>query len=291
MKFRSFDSFRVFEKVAQLESITLAAEALSLSKSAISYQITKLEDELGFLLFERVNSRLVLTTKGRRLWYVAESSLNQIEREINLLRGENSGTVKVGIVSSFASRWLSARLTNFFEICPDLSLKIESINSIDEFSKANFSIAILWGDSWSDFEYELLMSSSSYILGNRKIYDHTKSLSLEEAMKKTPLLSDGFYGGHGGMKAWHKTANLEYKPSKSSLKITDAFTRLQAVIDGQGIALWDELVDEEIKSGKLFYISDIELQGFGYHLVYKNKNALSIEEQKFRKWIKGVLQK
>ena len=68
MKFRSFDSFRVFEKVAQLESITLAAEALNLSKSAISYQITKLEDELGFLLFERVNSRLVLTTKGRRLW-------------------------------------------------------------------------------------------------------------------------------------------------------------------------------------------------------------------------------
>ena len=55
MKFRSFDSFRVFEKVAQLESITLAAEALNLSKSAISYQITKLEDELGFLLFERVN--------------------------------------------------------------------------------------------------------------------------------------------------------------------------------------------------------------------------------------------
>ena len=40
-----------------------------------------------------------------------------------------------------------------------------------------------------------------------------------------------------------------------------------------------------------FYISDIKLQGFGYHLVYKNKNALSIEEQKFRKWIKGVLQK
>ncbi len=34
MKFRSFDSFRVFEKVAQLESITLAAEALNLSKSA-----------------------------------------------------------------------------------------------------------------------------------------------------------------------------------------------------------------------------------------------------------------
>lgn len=291
MKFRSFDSFRVFEKVAQLESITLAAEALNLSKSAISYQITKLENELGFLLFDRVNSRLVLTTKGRRLWYVAESSLNQIEREINLMRGENSGTVKVGIVSSFASRWLSPRLTNFFEQCPDLGLKIESINSIDEFSNADFSLAILWGDSWSDFEYELLMPTSSFVLGNRKIYEQTRSITLEKAMKKIPLLNDGFYGGNGGMQAWHRQANLEYNPSKSSLKITDASTRLQAVVDGQGIALWDELVNEEIESGKLFYISDIMLPGFGYHLVYKNKNSLSIEEKNFCKWIKSELPK
>ena len=42
MKFRSFDSFRIFEKVAQLESITFAAEAVNLSKSAVSYQITTL---------------------------------------------------------------------------------------------------------------------------------------------------------------------------------------------------------------------------------------------------------
>ena len=133
MKFRSFDSFRVFEKVAQLESITLAAEALNLSKSAISYQITKLENELGFLLFERVNSRLILTTKGRRLWYVAESSLNQIEREINLLRGENSGTVKVGIVSSFASRWLSPRLTNFFS-APKIELFLADFDIIHNLS-------------------------------------------------------------------------------------------------------------------------------------------------------------
>ena len=180
MTFISIYSIRVVEKVDQLESITLAAEALNLSKRAISYQITKLEDERGCLLFERVKSRLVLTTKGRRLWYVAESSLNQIEREINLLRGENSGTVKVGIVSSFASRWLSPRLTNFFEQCPDLGLKIESINSIDEFSNADFSIAILWGDSWSDFEYELLMQTSSFVLGNRQFYEQHRSMSLAD---------------------------------------------------------------------------------------------------------------
>jgi DNA-binding transcriptional LysR family regulator len=290
MKFRSFDSFRVFEKVAKLESITFAAEELNLSKGTISYQISKLENELGFLLFDRVNSRLVLTTKGRRLWYVAESSLNQIEREINLLRGANSGTVRVGIVTTFASRWLSARLTKFFEACPDLSLKIESINSIDEFQDANFSLAILWGDTWSTFEHELLMSTSSFVMSNEEIYKQTSKLDLRMIMKTIPLMNDGFYGGHGGMQAWHRAADIGYEPSKNSLKITDSFTRLQAVIDGQGIALWDELVNEEIDEGKLFYISDIKLEGFGYHLVYKNKSSLSFEEQQFRKWIMKELE-
>ena len=93
------------------------------------------------------------------------------------------------------------------------------------------------------------------------------------------------------MQAWHRQASLEYNPSKSSLKITDASIRLQAVVDGQGIALWDELVNEEIESGKLFYISDIMLPGFGYHLVYKNKNSLSIEEKNFCKWIRSELPK
>ena len=53
----------------------------------------------------------------------------------------------------------------------------------------------------------------------------------------------------------------------------------------------DELVNEEIESGKLFYISDIMLPGFGYHLVYKNQNSLSIEEKNFCKWIKSELPK
>ena len=53
MRFRSFDSLNIFRTVAEKMSFTAAGEALNMSKGAVSYQIAKLEDELGVPLFER----------------------------------------------------------------------------------------------------------------------------------------------------------------------------------------------------------------------------------------------
>ena len=51
MRFRSFDSLNIFRTVAEKMSFTAAGEALNMSKGAVSYQIAKLEDELGVPLF------------------------------------------------------------------------------------------------------------------------------------------------------------------------------------------------------------------------------------------------
>ena len=55
MRFRSFDSLSIFRVVAERMSFTIAADQLNLSKGAISYQIAKLEQELGFELRIRVS--------------------------------------------------------------------------------------------------------------------------------------------------------------------------------------------------------------------------------------------
>ena len=82
MKFRSYDSLKVFDAVARKQSMTAAATDLNLSKGSISYQINKLEENLGFALFERSNARLQLTENGRRIWNVSLNALQQIDQEI-----------------------------------------------------------------------------------------------------------------------------------------------------------------------------------------------------------------
>ena len=56
-----------FINVTELGSFTKAAEQLGYSQSTVSFQIKQLEDELGCLLFERINHTITLTERGREL--------------------------------------------------------------------------------------------------------------------------------------------------------------------------------------------------------------------------------
>ena len=145
MRFRSYDALKTFDAVARNLSMTKAAEEVHQSKGSISYQIAKLESELGFRLFERAHAKLELTEEGSRLWHVSQTALGQIDREIEDLRGTASVAVTVGALTYFSSRWLSPRLTRFFEANPGISLRIEPLNSVDMMRSVKVDMAILWG--------------------------------------------------------------------------------------------------------------------------------------------------
>lgn len=103
-----------------------------------------------------------------------------------------------------------------------------------------------------------------------------RSLGIEAAVKQVPLLGDS--SGDTGWRAWHRAVGLPYLPSKSSLTIPDSNSRVQAVIDGQGIALWDDLVAPEIKSGQLVELTYRKLDTSGYYLVFtKNPHATQVQ--------------
>jgi len=65
MTFYSYDMLRTFQVVAANLSLTAAASQRNQSKGSVSYQIKKLESQLGFALFKRSNARLHLTSEGQ----------------------------------------------------------------------------------------------------------------------------------------------------------------------------------------------------------------------------------
>lgn len=283
MRFRSYDSLKIFDTVARSLSMTKAADEVHQSKGSISYQVGKLEADLGFRLFERAHATLELTEEGRRLWHVSQTALSQIDREIEDLRGTTSGAVTIGALTYFSSRWLSPRLTRFFEANPGISLRIEPLNSVDMMRSLKIDMAVLWGiGGWEGHKSELLLSLPAIPTANRVLAEQVKQLGLAEAVRQLPLLGDS--SGDAGWRAWHKAAGLPYAPSRASLTIPDSNSRVQAVVDGQGIALWDDLVASEFGDGTLVRLSDVRVENAGYFLVFTDQ-PMSQSAEAFLDWL------
>ena len=283
MRFRSYDSLKTFDAVARTLSMTKAADEMHQSKGSISYQVGKLEAELGLRLFERAHAKLELTEEGRRLWHVSQTALSQIDREIEDLRGTAAGAVTVGALTYFSSRWLSPRLTRFFEANPGISLRIEPINSVEMLRSVRVDMAVLWGiGGWEGHKCELLLSLPAVPTANHAVAEQVRQLGLAEAVRQLPLLGDS--SGDSG--AWHAAAGLPYAPSRSSLTIPDSNSRVQAVVDGQGIALWDDLVAPEIDDGTLVRLSDVGVKDAGYRILFTER-PMSQSAEAFLDWLRA----
>ena len=285
MRFRSYDSLKTFDAVARTLSMTKAADEMHQSKGSISYQVGKLEAELGLRLFERAHAKLELTEEGRRLWHVSQTALSQIDREIEDLRGTTAGAVTVGALTYFSSRWLSPRLTRFFEANPGISLRIEPINSVEMLRSVRVDMAVLWGiGGWEGYKCELLLSLPAVPTANHAVAEQVRQLGLAEAVRQLPLLGDS--SGDSGWRAWHAAAGLPYAPSRSSLTIPDSNSRVQAVVDGQGIALWDDLVAPEIDDGTLVRLSDVGVKDAGYRILFTER-PMSQSAEAFLDWLRA----
>jgi DNA-binding transcriptional LysR family regulator len=97
-----------FYWVAQLKSISRAAEKLFLTQSAMSSRIAALEEELGVLLLDRRDKQFRLTIPGLRFLNYAERLLT-LQRDVKLEMGSGSPqalSVRIGAIESVLHSWL-----------------------------------------------------------------------------------------------------------------------------------------------------------------------------------------
>ena len=105
--------------------------------------------------------------------------------------------------------------------------------------------------------HERLFACPACPTGNIKIAERVKKEGIDEVLLSVPLLLDS--SDSIGWQDWFDRAGLDLTQSQQGLSIADSNSCVQAIIDGQGIALWDRLVAYEINSGHLHYLSDIWL--------------------------------
>ncbi len=285
MRFRSYDSLRLFGAVARHLSFTKAAAELNLTKGAVSYQIARLEQALGFAVFSRRHRALALTDKGRRLWHVSEVAFRDLEREIVELREAAPGRITVGMSTYFASRWLSPRLMTFTAAHPKIGLRLQPLVDLVDLPALGVDLAIRWGKGdWTDMEIEPLFACPAFPTAGRSIAGRVAESGMAAALSKLALLHDR--DNSDAWRDWHEAAGLPFRPTRDDLVIPDPNVRVQSVIDGQGVALNDALVGVELADGRLHRLSTVELADYGYFLAYP-KGALGNPALKaFYEWLK-----
>lgn len=120
-----------FIHVAELGSFTKAAQQLGYSQSTISFQIKQLEEELGCLLFERINHTISLTERGQELVSYAHQvrALTEDFKE-SMTRGQDcSGHIHIVTPDSVCEEMLYARYKDFHSKYPRISVKFTTADT------------------------------------------------------------------------------------------------------------------------------------------------------------------
>ena len=122
-----WDKLRIFHAVAEAGSFTHAGESLNLSQSAISRQISGLEQSLNIPLFHRHARGLILTEQGEDLYLTAHDVFHKVamtEARLTESKERPEGPLKITTTIGFGSVWLTPRIKEFMDLYPEINLTI-----------------------------------------------------------------------------------------------------------------------------------------------------------------------
>lgn len=122
-----WDKLRIFHAAAAAGSFTHAGDALHMSQSAVSRQVSALERDLKVSLFHRHARGLVLTEQGELLYRTVAEVMSKLQTAETLLADTTtkpSGVLTVAAPIGLGTIWLSQRLREFMDLYPDVRIEL-----------------------------------------------------------------------------------------------------------------------------------------------------------------------
>lgn len=141
------NALRAFEAAARHLNFTRAAVELCVSQGAVSHQVAELERRLGTRLFHRLPRGLALTDEGQVLVPLLGEMFDRVGATLDqYLDGRYREVLKVGVVGTFATGWLFARLDDFRRAHPTVDLRLSTNNNRVDLAGEALDFAIRFGD-------------------------------------------------------------------------------------------------------------------------------------------------
>ena len=122
-----WDKVRIFHAAAHAGSFTHASGHLQMSQSAVSRQVSALEEEVGVPLFHRHARGLILTEQGELLYRTATEvmlQLDSVQTKLVDMKDKPTGRLRVNTTVGLGSSWLTSRINEFIDLYPDVHLEL-----------------------------------------------------------------------------------------------------------------------------------------------------------------------
>lgn len=173
----SLNWLRVFDAAARTESFSSAADILNMSPSAVSQQISALEDHLGQKLFEREARRVRLSEAGALYLPVVHDALASIEESTGKIFGaREADRIVLHANTVFANGWLAPRLPRFYADNPTTTIDIHCIEISANSRLPDADISILFGPTrWREGERSILYTEKIYPVASRTVAKRIKT--------------------------------------------------------------------------------------------------------------------
>src|SRR5215470_5469112 len=231
------NALKAFEAVARSNSVTRAAEELSVTQGAVSQQIKALEATLGVKLFNRERQRLKITPAGREYLNVVREALDHIGAGTErLMQRQNAGVLTVSTSLDFAAKWLVHRLASFAAAHPGIDLRVSATMHTVDFAREDIDVAVRHGDgNWPGLEATRLCAEQMFAICSPKLLAGRNRLQQPADVLKWPLLRL-----EDQSKAWERWFALAGVVAPEQLPgpvLNRASMLIDAAVDGQGIAL------------------------------------------------------
>lgn len=298
------NALRAFEAVARHRSFRKAAEELFVTPAAVSHQIKLLEQQLGFVLFERRNRGIELTDVALTVLPRFQQGFEMLGQAVSELRRYGqTPLLTIGGTPAFVSRWLMPRLQGFLQAHPEIDVRVVASGELivgglpinptrrSEGHLPDIDIDIRFSDDKPSGELVDLLFAVEVLpmCHPRLIAGPPPLLILSDLGHQTLLHGDGRNADRSRSiwARWLKLAGITDIDPRHGVRFDHSRLALEAATDGLGVVLAaTRLAAAELADQKLAVAFQIAMPlDMAYYTVVSNTAMKRAEVAAFRSWL------
>ncbi len=283
----SLDRFDTFKAVVEAGSLTSAADLLGQTRAVVSFNLKRLEAELGVTLLTRNTRQLALTDAGERFYLRCTRMLEEARLAVEEARSEHAqlkGSLRITTTMEYALAVVVPAIEAFRRLHPDLNIHLSTSSTHADLISERFDVAIRLGRLLdSNLRAVQLSTFEVFAVAAPAL----AGVSTLDELEQMPRL------GHGRLTELTVTDSAgvehQYRTGHTTLVVDSAAVLQAFAVRGHGVAVLPQwLVKDDLDAGRLVrLLPDHRFAPQGVYALYPDTRHLPLKVRTFIDFMKS----